>query len=232
MFRREHHIRIASILQSLNAELLDGHSCLFGGGTAIVLARGEYRESVDIDLLVSDRLGYQNLRHLLTGKGLNSICRDGMPLSAARDIRADQYGIRAMLLAGKTEIKFEVIFESRVQLEKPLFENKICGVSILTDLDMAVTKLLANSDRWSDDSVYSRDLIDLAMVGLDDKILQQAIAKASAAYGESVKRDLQKAISSLRQRKGRLDECMAALKIDEMPKALLWQRIRNLGSEA
>jgi hypothetical protein len=33
------------VLQSLNAELLRTHRCYFGGGTAIVLRHGEYRES-------------------------------------------------------------------------------------------------------------------------------------------------------------------------------------------
>lgn len=228
MFDREHHIRIATILQSLDAELLDQHHCLFGGGTAIALARNEYRESVDIDFLISDHTGYQNLRHLLTGKGLQVIARPGLQLTSVRDIRTDQYGIRAMLRVGDFEIKFEIVFESRIQLESPHFEQKICGISILTPLDMAATKLLANSDRWSDDSIYSRDLIDLAMVGLSREELKLANKKASEAYGESVRRDLIKAIDYLAKRKGRLEHCMSALKINTVPKALLWKSIRGL----
>lgn len=228
MFKREHHIRIATILQSLDADLLDKHHCLFGGGTAIVLARNEYRESVDLDFLVSDRAGYQALRQLLTEKGINAITRKGMPLISLRDIRADQYGIRTMLKANDTEIKFEIVFEARIQLAPPKDEQKICGVSILAPLDMATTKLLANSDRWSDDSVFSRDLIDLAMIGLDKKSLSQAKQKAATAYGDSIERDLEKAISTLSKRKGRLEECMTALKMDTVPKALLWKCIRDL----
>lgn len=229
MFKRDHHRRIATILQSLNTDLLDQHSCLFGGGTAIVLARGEYRESVDVDFLVSERAGYQALRHLLTGKdGINSITRTGMLLHSARAIRADQYGIRTMLLADSIEIKFEIVFESRITLEPPQDSERICGVSALTALDMATTTLLANSDRWSDDSVHSRDLIDLAMVGFDAKHLQPAIEKAKIPYGDSIERDLIKAINSLRQRKGRLAACMDALKMDEYPKAQLWQKIKDL----
>lgn len=229
MFKRDHHRRIATILHSLNTDLLDQYSCLFGGGTAIVLARGEYRESVDLDFLVSERAGYQALRNLLTGKdGINSITRKGMPLSAAREIRVDQYGIRTMLLVDAVEIKFEIVFEARVSLEIPQDSERICGASVLTALDMATTKLLANSDRWSDDSVHSRDLIDLAMVGFGAKSLQPAIEKAKMSYGDSIERDLNKAINSLRQRKGRLAVCMDALKIDEVPKAQLWQKIQNL----
>lgn len=230
MFKREHHIRIATVLQSLDAELLRRYHCLFGGGTAIVLARDEYRESADVDFLVSDREGYQKLRHLLTGNGIRAILREGLAIETTRDIRADQYGIRTMLLVGDTEIKFEIVFESRIELEPPVMDQNTCGVSTLTALDMATTKLLANSDRWSDDSVYSRDLIDLAMVGLKRDSLQTAIQKAERAYGESIKRDLEKAITSLSQRKGRLEKCMEALKIDSLPKALLWKYIRDLGN--
>ena len=107
MFKRDHHIRIATILQSLNTDLLKMNQCYFGGGTAIALSHGEYRESVDLDFLISDRSGYQNLRGLLTGsKGINSLARAGMQLATNREIRADQYGIRTMLLVAGVEIKF------------------------------------------------------------------------------------------------------------------------------
>lgn len=228
MFRREHHIHIATILQSLNSQLLDRYHCLFGGGTAIVLAREEYRESVDIDFLISNREGYLQLRNLMKEKGIAAVTRPDFSIKTVRDIRIDQYGIRTMLKVGDTEIKFEIVFESRLDLKPPVATDKICGVSILTDLDMGATKLLANSDRWSDDSVFSRDLIDLAMVGLDKGSLKMAIKKAELAYGASVQRDLTKAIATLAQRKGRLDECMDALKIDSLPKASLWKYIRDL----
>ena len=228
MFKREHHNSIALILQSLNTELLNTNACLFGGGTAIVLAREEYRESTDIDFLVSDRKGYQNLRSLLKEKGIIGISRPGVHLSSLSDIRADQYGIRTMLQVGSAEIKFEIVFEARISLISPNSENQICGVATLTEIDMAATKLLANSDRWPDDSVHSRDLIDLAMLNLDQNRLQQSLYKAKKAYGESVERDLNKAIDSLAQRKGRLEVCMDSLKMNEVPKAQLWQKIRNL----
>ena len=40
------------------------------------------------------------------------------------------------------------------------------GVSTPTRLDMATSKLLANSAALADDGVFSRDVIDLAMMGL------------------------------------------------------------------
>lgn len=227
MFKREHHIRIATILQALDSQVLDANKCLFGGGTAIVLSHDEYRESMDVDFLVSDLAGYRALRLLLTGgKGAQALARNGMELTQVQDIRADQYGIRTLLKAADSEIKFEIVYEARIQLEES--HDRICGVSILTTLDMATSKLLANSDRWSDDGVFSRDLIDLAMLELSRAELNRAIDKAAEVYGQSVKRDLTKAIDALASRKGRLETCMTALKVDAIPKALLWKRIRDL----
>lgn len=228
MFKREHHLRIATILQALDADLLAENECWFGGGTAIVLSHGEYRESIDIDFMVSSRAGYQALRTMLTSKGLQSITRKGMNLTALKDIRADQYGIRTMLKLGNFEIKFEIVLEGRISFGVPTKDDLICGVRTLGLVDMATSKLLANSDRWSDDSVYSRDLIDLAMLDLPKDIRKISFEKAKEAYGESIERDLLKAIKSLAGRRGRLDICMEALKIDDIPKALLWSKIRKL----
>lgn len=66
LYRRPHHQRIQRVLESLDADRLRQHHCLFGGGTAIVLARGEYRESVDVDFIVSSVQGYRALRSLAT----------------------------------------------------------------------------------------------------------------------------------------------------------------------
>lgn len=52
---------------------------------------------------------------------------------------------------------------------------------------MAVQKLLANADRRADESSFSRDLIDLAMMRADRKLLEAACAKAEGAYGDSVR---------------------------------------------
>jgi len=41
---------------------------------------------------------------------------------------------------------------------------------------MATSKLLANSDRWRDDAVMSRDLIDLAMMAPSKGLMTQAMA--------------------------------------------------------
>ncbi|HKX43327.1 MAG TPA: nucleotidyl transferase AbiEii/AbiGii toxin family protein, partial [Burkholderiaceae bacterium] len=182
---------MASVLEALAAELLEAHGCLFGGGTAMALRYGEYRESVDIDFLVSDRDGYRDLRQRLSGPaGIQAIVRPGRTLQQQREVRTDQYGMRTMLRVGDVGIKFEIVFEARIALEPPGSDDRLCGIATLTPLDMATRKLLANSDRWRDDAVFSRDLIDLAMMAPGKKLLREATDKAKEAYGASIEADL------------------------------------------
>jgi hypothetical protein len=234
LFEREHHRRIATVLEALDADVLLANRCLFGGGTAIALRYGEYRESIDIDFLVSDLEGYRALRQRLSGPaGMRAIERPRSARAKAafdqvREVRADQYGVRTMLQVDGFNIKFEVVLEGRITLDPPGPDDRICGVAALTPLDMAASKLLANSDRWADDAVMSRDLIDLAMMQPSKALLKQAIAKAKRAYGESIEADLAKAIDHLRARPHRLDQCMEAMRITMVPKALLWKRIKAL----
>ena len=228
-FERPHHQRIAHVLQALNGDTLRQHGCLFGGGTCIALRHGEYRESVDIDFLVSDAAGYRELRQLLTGPhGLAAITHaHAQPLEALREIRADQYGIRTQVQMDGQPIKLEIVREARIALEPPVADDTVCGVSTLTRLDLAASKLLANSDRQADDGVFSRDVIDLAMMGLPLPALRAALAKAAEAYGPSVARDLGKASDRLQTRTGWLERCMQAMAM-QMPKAVLWQKVRAL----
>jgi hypothetical protein len=228
-FERPHHQRIAHVLASLDGALLREHACLFGGGTAIALRYGEYRESVAIDFLVSGIAPYRTLRHALTGvHGLGPITRAGAPpLALAGEVRADQYGIRTRVMMDRQAIKLEIVFEGRIRLDAPGAGDAVCGVATLSPLDLCASKLLANSDRWADDGVFSRDLIDLAMMRPSLRLLRQAVAKAAGAYGESVLRDLGRAIDRMQARTGWLERCLEAMAMAETP-AAVWQRIRAL----
>ena len=202
LFKRPHHQRIAHVLSVLNGPLLRENDCLFGGGTVIALRYGEYRESMDIDFMVSDIASYRNLRNLLTGTGgIAAIVRPGIPtLAQTREMRADQYGIRTMLQVADQPIKFEIILEGRIELAPPRADDEICGIATLTPLDMAASKLLANSDRWNDDGVFNRDVIDLAMMKPSLALLRSAVAKAETAYGQAIRIDLGKAIDRMQDR--------------------------------
>lgn len=229
MFERAHHRRIARVLSALDADLLREANCLFGGGTAMALRFGEYRESVDIDFLVSDLASYRRLRQSLTGEaGFEAVFRpDGERFRLARELRADQYGIRTTLLVDDLPVKFEIVLEGRIELEVPGGKDLVCGVSTLAPLDMAASKLLANADRWSDDGVFCRDVIDLAMMNPSLPLLRKALFKAQCAYGDAIARDLERAIEHLQHRPEWLERCMRVMAMHQ-PRAVLWSKIRAL----
>ena len=229
-FKRPHHQKIAQVLQALNGPLLKEHECYFAGGTAMALRYGEYRESIDIDFLISHRIHYRSLRELLTGpKGILAIAYpDGHPLQQVGDIRADQYGIRTKVLVGDSAIKFEIVLEGRIGLATPGATDEICGITTLCPLDMATSKLLANADRWRDDGVFSRDIIDLAMMNPSLPLLRDAVVKAEKPYGQSIVQSLVKAINRLQDHNnGWLDRCMMVMDMNA-PKAVVWKQLNNL----
>lgn len=229
MFERPHHQRIGQLLESLDGPLLRERQCFLGGGTAIALRYGEYRESVDVDFLVSAKEQYRELRNAMTGiGGVRAIMRADAPvLEQIGELRADQYGIRTKLGVQGAAVKLEIVLEGRIVLETPSRHDVVCGVATLVPLDMAASKLLANSDRWLDDSVFNRDLIDLAMMRPALPLLRAAATKAAGAYGQAILRDLGRAIERMQSRAGWLERCMQAMAMSDPP-ALVWQRIRAL----
>ena len=87
MFKRPRHQRIMSILQALDGDLLQEAQCYFAGGTAIVLALDEYRESVDVDFLCNVD-GYRVLRSAIAMPTLGQLVT--RPVRYARGVRADR----------------------------------------------------------------------------------------------------------------------------------------------
>lgn len=229
MFELAHHRRIGRILRSLDARLLRDHNCWFGGGTAISLLEGEYRQSLDIDFLVAERQGYRGLRGLLAGaRDLGPVTRAGAEVFAfENEVRVDRYGIRAFVVVEEVAIKFEIVHEGRITFEQPGVSDTVCGVATLSRVDLAASKLLANADRWRDAVTYSRDVLDLAMLQLPQRLLGRALDKAAAAYGPQLARDASDAVDFLRTRPERLLQCMQALSIT-LPPAIIQQNLRRL----
>ncbi|WP_406851176.1 nucleotidyl transferase AbiEii/AbiGii toxin family protein [Herbaspirillum huttiense] len=183
MFERPHHRRIAQLLSSLDADFLLACGCYFGGGTAIVLMLGEYRESVDVDFLCSSQDGYRALRNTITNASLGAMLR--APVELAREVRADRYGIRTFVKVDGVAVKFEVVSEGRIAVAGGV--DARLGVPVLSRVDMYAEKLLANADRWGDKSALSRDVIDLALMILHwGSIPAAAWDKARLAYGQSI----------------------------------------------
>lgn len=227
MFDRPRHRLIATVLDALDADLLERNRCYFGGGTAIVLRRGEYRESADIDFLVSDTAGYRELRELVARPGGIDALTGGSQLRVLRPVRADQYGIRTFLEVDGQPVKFEIVFEGHLDLEDPSGDERVCGVATLAPVDAAACKLLANADRWADPSVFCRDVIDLAMLQTPDDVFDAAIAKAAGAYGAAVVRCLNAAVDRLSTDDSQLSRAMAGLHMN-VASDVLTQRLAAL----
>ncbi len=217
MFSRPHHQRIFKILTSLDAEFLLQSECYFGGGTAIVMLLGEYRESLDVDFLCSSGEGYRAIRNLVFDNGLKGIFKEKITILG--DVKSDQYGVRAVLEVDEARVKFEIIREGRIQLSGSNYENlPVQGLSVL---DLFAEKLLANADRFNDEGVLSRDLIDLAMlINSYEEIPVDAWAKVKKAYGESVVQAFHKGIAFLNRPKY-FESCCEKMKLDVNIKSLI-----------
>jgi hypothetical protein len=210
MFKRAHHNRIQSLLTALDADFLGRNDCFFAGGTAIVLALDEYRESVDIDFLCASQDGYRELRNTITNVSLGAIF--ARPVELAREVRADRYGIRTFLLSDGVPVKFEIVSEGRIHIDG--FVDPVTGVPTLSRTDMYAEKLLANADRYNDKAVASRDIIDLAMmIGHWGRIPSDAWEKARQAYGASVDHAFQTALNLVGAR-AYLVQCLQKMHMD------------------
>jgi len=211
MFERHHHQRIAKLLHCFNSELLEEAQCFFGGGTAIVLSLGEYRESVDVDFLCASKEGYRLLRNTVNQNGLGALLK--IPVKHVREVRTDFYGIRTFLEIDGKPIKVEIVNEGRIDIDGAL--HPTWGVPTLCREDMFSEKLLANTDRGVDKSTYSRDIIDLAMMMIHwGAIPAPAWAKVRAAYGKSADTAYHGAIAMLKDRAYFLS-CLQKMHMDD-----------------
>ncbi|HNF65790.1 MAG: hypothetical protein EKK65_04510 [Lysobacterales bacterium] len=213
MFEREHHRRIASVLAALDATLLEQSRCWFGGGTAIAMQLGEYRESVDIDFLCADRDGYRLLRSAVFGRGVQGLMR--YPVRELRESRADQYGIRSVLEVEGVPIKFEIVREARIDLAG----SQVSGMPVgcVDRMGLFAEKLLANVDRGLDRSTLSRDALDLIVMqqawGDAGELPKSAWMLAESAYGDAIGKGWRVAIERLRDEPDYRVRCLDALDI-------------------
>jgi hypothetical protein len=196
----------------MDAQFLTSAGCFFGGGTQLAMTLGEYRESRDIDFLCASRSGIRALREQVTNRSLGSVLRD--PLDLVRDVRMDRDGIRTFLLVDNVRLKFEIVFEGRIELDGDL--DRALGVPVLKPAHVVAEKLLANADRGMDESTLARDLIDLAFaaVGFGKPTFAAGLALAEQAYGAAVRRYLASSLEAFRPR-ARAAHCIESLAIDD-----------------
>ena len=216
-FVRPGHRQVHAVLAMMDSAFLAKTRCFFGGGTRIVLELGEYRESRDMDFLCSDRDGYRLLRESVSGTSLGPILAP--KLSLAREVRADQYGIRTFIEHDEIKLKFEIVKEARIEIDG----ETIAGIPVacLTRRHCFAEKFLANADRGLDASTLSRDIVDLSFMieGWSRQDADAGMAMAKMAYGGSVLRSLALVTRKMREDKIYRSRCVDGLAISE-PKIL------------
>lgn len=214
-WKRPGHRRVAEILGNLDAEFLLRANCYFGGGTQIVLASGEYRESRDVDFICSSRDGFRILREAVSEATLGRIFRREMAL--ARGVRADRDGIRTFIAGTPpdTAVKFEIVYEARIDATGAM--DAALGVPALDPESAAAEKLLANVDRGLDESFRSRDMIDLAFLARTHgpETLRAGLSKAQAAYGAAVLAYLAQTVRRLHDDRAWFRKCVNDLMVDD-----------------
>lgn len=212
-FSRPSHRQVFTVLSRLDHAFLTGARCWFGGGTRIVLELGEYRESRDIDFLCSNQDGYRLLRETVSETSLGRIPASELPL--AREVRADQYGIRTFIEAGGSGLKFEIIREGRIDTEG----EDVAGIPVacLTRRYCFAEKFLANTDRGLDASTLSRDIVDLAFMiaGWSKEDANSGLTIAKTAYGNAVPRSLAAVTGKIRKDRAYRNRCIEGLAITD-----------------
>lgn len=218
-FRLEHHNKILTILECLDSEVLLEGSAYFGGGTLLALDFEEYRWSNDIDFIASvGTEGYKYLRKVVFDGGYEALFRDLSKIKIGRGT-TNQYGIRMIVFVDDVPIKTEIIAETRFQPDPPRYPQW-SPVPCLSLYDCFTSKLLSNSDRFMDDSVEARDLIDLAVLRLQSPIPPISINKAEKAY--EVMRPLFIAIQRFQSRPNYREKFFVGLQVDkaQIPKII------------
>jgi hypothetical protein len=214
-YKRPLHRRLAGILERMDPRFLESARCFFGGGTHLVMSRGEFRESRDIDFLVSSQAGLRMLRETINERSLGKLFKAGIHL--VREVRADGHAIRTYIAEapGAEPIKFEILVEGRIELRGAL--DPTLGVPCLEPPWAIGEKLLANADRGRAKEHRSRDVIDLAFVSLDveDAAFIAGYELAEQAYGKAVLKELDHALKMLELDSKYRAQCVSDLLIED-----------------
>ncbi|MFM2315227.1 MAG: hypothetical protein RLZZ04_4503, partial [Cyanobacteriota bacterium] len=167
--------------------------------------------SSDLDFLIAPEdykvLGYQ----LRQGESIFTSTK-GLEVSSPR---IDRYGIRYPIRFNQKDreivIKLEIVSEWNMEIEEPELLNNIPCLNLK---DRITAKLLANVDRGYDESKFSRDLIDLAIIGSQSKIPIEAVDKAKNIYPDALTA-LKETIQRFQDYPEYRNKCYENLQIDQ-----------------
>lgn len=186
---------------------------------------GEFRVSRDVDLLCASMSGYQVLRQRARERGGRGLFAHDVVI--VREPRIDRYGIRMAVEVEGEALKLEIVSEGRVDLVGE--DDPALPIARLSDRDLVVEKLLANDDRYLDDSALGRDAIDLVMLEQALGALPaEAWERAKAAYGPSVERAWTGALQRLRDSPKLLAHRLDALGVLPAARAAIEARLASI----
>lgn len=214
----------SNMLNCLNSLFLKQNHCFLTGETAIHFLLN-YRQCNEIDLSYSSKKDFKKLRENIDLDSLGDIVKKSVEITHVRAIR---YSIQAVLALDEPMIlKVEVPYSKEVQYEK----SQLTSLPIITKESLFVEKLLANSFRYSDKSLFNKDAIDLAMMSLSwGGIPQQAWDKAIEEYGNSVVIAYEKANDCLLDR-NYFDKCCRGLGVGEENAELIYKEVQRVVNE-
>lgn len=179
--------RIAKVLLGLDGQWLDRAHCYLGGGAALMLQMGGYRETRGIDFFCGTRAGFRMLRNAVARPGLGGLLK-----ATAFDVcgvHCSQNKIEVFFAVDGLPVR--VMFMCAQPVTGLRVSDLLFDVPLLSRKDMYVSKLLANTDRGVDHAGHHRDLIDLAMmVKAWGPVPQAAWREATLMYGGEVARSL------------------------------------------
>lgn len=215
---------IETILSYLNAELLIECGVYLGGGALVNLQSQErFRYSQDLDFLCNSD-GFYRLRQQIADNTQNIFqVNEVLSVSSAR---FDRYAIRFPVYVShdrteKLAIKVEFVVEETLPIDAAQFLPN-SNIPCLNRTDLIAAKLLANYDRGLDESKFSRDLIDLAVIRTAGIFPQLSFEKATAAYrlNESITASLIKTITLFQEKSEYREKCYQQLQIDQPVKII------------
>jgi hypothetical protein len=168
---------------------------------------------VDIDFLCTTRDGMRELRTMVTNNSLGDLVRQDAQLPLAREVMADRYGVRTVVLVDGAPIKLELVHEDRLDAAGGMIDA--LPVPVLSRADLYAEKLLANTDRGTDQAVLYRDMIDLmVMTTAWGPIPEAAWQKARGAYGRKIDQAFEAVQLLLRTRPENWKEACQRMHID------------------
>lgn len=202
---------IKKITEQIDTNLLKQHQVVLGGGALIGMLYQQLRYSNDLDFLVAPQ-NYNALRYRL--RQGESIFTSTNNLEIGKP-RIDQYGIRYPIRFNQDNqeitIKLEIIAEWNMAIEQPELLNNLPCLNLN---DRVTAKLLANVDRGNDGRKFSRDLIDLAIIGSASKIPTTAIDKARSIYPDAIT-CLKETVEKFQNNPEYREECYENLQIEQ-----------------